>query len=213
MPLHAPRRATGRHADRQRRRRAAARIADDASGVTVGTIVIVEDVTARVQLEEQLQISEKMASIGLLAAGVAHEVNTPLTGISSFTQMLLEGADPRGSADAAAREDRAADVPRREDRQRPAQPVAAGVGGVGERSRVDLNIVIADVLALLEHQFEMHRIKVRRELSDAPAMVLGHGAQAAAGVPQSVPERQGRDAEGRLAVGHARGSTAARVDR
>ena len=35
-----------------------------------------------------------MASIGLLAAGVAHEVNTPLTGISSFTQMLLEGADP-----------------------------------------------------------------------------------------------------------------------
>ena len=69
--------------------------ASAAAGVTtIGTIVIVEDVTARVQLEEQLQISEKMASIGLLAAGVAHEVNTPLTGISSFTQMLLEGADP-----------------------------------------------------------------------------------------------------------------------
>jgi two-component system, NtrC family, sensor kinase len=56
---------------------------------------------ARVQLEEQLQISEKMASIGLLAAGVAHEVNTPLTGISSFTQMLLEGADPDDPEDAS----------------------------------------------------------------------------------------------------------------
>ena len=59
-----------------------------------GTIVIFEDITERTQLEEQLRISEKMASLGLLAAGVAHEVNTPLTGISSYTQMLLEGSDP-----------------------------------------------------------------------------------------------------------------------
>jgi len=61
---------------------------------TVGNIIIIEDVTERVHLEEQLQISDKMASVGLLAAGVAHEVNTPLTGISSFTQMLLSDADP-----------------------------------------------------------------------------------------------------------------------
>ena len=59
-------------------------------GAVVGTILLLENVTDRVRLEEQLQISEKMASIGLLAAGVAHEVNTPLTGISSYTQMLLE---------------------------------------------------------------------------------------------------------------------------
>ncbi len=63
-------------------------------GAVVGTILLLENVTDRVRLEEQLQISEKMASIGLLAAGVAHEVNTPLTGISSYTQMLLEKADP-----------------------------------------------------------------------------------------------------------------------
>src|SRR6185503_1768248 len=56
----------------------------------VGWILVIADVTDRASLEEQLRLSEKMAAIGLLAAGVAHEVNTPLTGISSFTQLLLE---------------------------------------------------------------------------------------------------------------------------
>src|SRR5499433_3275657 len=60
----------------------------DAQGQT-GALVVLEDVTARITLEEQLQQREKLSSIGLLAAGVAHEVNTPLTGVSSYTQMLL----------------------------------------------------------------------------------------------------------------------------
>jgi PAS domain S-box-containing protein len=54
-----------------------------------GALVVLEDVTSRVRLEEQLLQREKLSSIGLLAAGVAHEVNTPLTGVSSYTQMLL----------------------------------------------------------------------------------------------------------------------------
>ncbi len=140
---------------------------------TAGTIVILEDVTARVQLEEQLQISEKMASIGLLAAGVAHEVNTPLTGISSFTQMLLEGADPQDPRTRLLEK-----IERQTFRAAKivnglltlSRPAAAASG---DRSRIDINIVIADVLGLLEHQFEMHRIKVRRELCDGPVVVLG----------------------------------------
>ena len=119
---------------------------------TVGGIIIIEDVTERVHLEEQLQISDKMASIGLLAAGVAHEVNTPLTGISSFTQMLLEKADP---------EDPRTRLLEKIERQtfRAAKIVngllnlsrPSGPGAV-ERGPVDLNAVINDVLALLEHQ-------------------------------------------------------------
>ena len=59
------------------------------NGTVTGGVITIEDVTARVRLEEQLQQSDKLSSIGLLAAGVAHEVNTPLTGISSYTQMLM----------------------------------------------------------------------------------------------------------------------------
>jgi PAS domain S-box-containing protein len=62
---------------------------EDTARTLAGTLVVVEDVTDRVKLEEQLQQSDKLNSIGLLAAGVAHEVNTPLAGISSYTQMLL----------------------------------------------------------------------------------------------------------------------------
>jgi len=142
---------------------------DDA---VVGMLMIIEDITDRVQLEEQLQISEKMASIGLLAAGVAHEVNTPLTGISSFTQMLLEGADP--------------DDPRTmllEKIERQTFRAAKIVNGLlnlsrpgtasNERVEVDLNAVITDVFSLLEHQFEVASIKVRRELAPTMVSVLG----------------------------------------
>jgi PAS domain S-box-containing protein len=140
---------------------------------TTGTIIIVEDISARVQLEEQLQVSEKMASIGLLAAGVAHEVNTPLTGISSFTQMLLEGADP---------EDPRTRLLEKIERQtfRAAKIVNGllnlsrqNVPAGGDRAPVDVNAVINDVLGLLEHQLEVGRIKVRRELASPSPLVIG----------------------------------------
>ena len=140
-------------------------------GVTTGSIVVLQDISSRAQLEEQLQISEKMASIGLLAAGVAHEVNTPLTGISSYTQMLLEKADP---------DDPRTKVLEKIERQTfRAAKIVNGLLNLARPSQgeslqpVDMNAVINDVLSLLEHQFKTSSIKVRRELSPAPAIVQG----------------------------------------
>ena len=59
-------------------------------GDRIGRLIIFDDVTDRAELERRLVQADKLSSIGLLAAGVAHEVNTPLAVISTYAQMLAK---------------------------------------------------------------------------------------------------------------------------
>src|SRR5256885_515564 len=70
------------------------------SGERIGRLLLFDDVTQREHMEEQMSQTEKLTSLGLLAAGVAHEVNTPLAVISNYIQMLakqMPEEDPRHS--------------------------------------------------------------------------------------------------------------------
>ncbi len=90
----------------------------------IGRLIIVDDITERIELESQLSQAEKLSSIGLLAAGVAHEVNTPLAVISSYAQMLAKQVQRRREEVRAAGQDHAPDLPRLGDRQQPAELLA-----------------------------------------------------------------------------------------
>jgi two-component system, NtrC family, sensor kinase len=141
------------------------------SGERHGTVLILEDVTARVRLEEQLQHSEKMASIGLLAAGVAHEVNTPLTGISSYTQMLKEQVK--------AEDLRYPLLEKIEKQTFRAAKIINNLlnfarSSTAEFELVDVNKSVLEVLSLLEHQMDKARIRIVKELTEDLPEVRGN---------------------------------------
>ena len=131
----------------------------DGQGQT-GALVVLEDVTARISLEEQLQQREKLSSIGLLAAGVAHEVNTPLTGVSSYTQMLLAMLNENDPKHALLQKVRT-------QAERATNIVNnllnfSRTGSATEFAEVNVARVLDDTLQLLEPQLRRSQIEIVR---------------------------------------------------
>jgi PAS domain S-box-containing protein len=149
-----------------------ARLMREAGGVR-GAVIVGLDLRDRRALETQILRSQKLAAVGLLAAGIAHEINNPLSGVVGYSQLLLERPL---SVDVREKVEKIAQSGER------CRKIVEGVllfsrkQDGGDRRNVDLRALLDRVLSIGEYQWRMHNIRILREL-DEPACVFADADQ------------------------------------
>src|SRR5712692_3102286 len=137
----------------------------------IGRLIIFDDVTDRAELERRLVQADKLSSIGLLAAGVAHEVNTPLAVISTYAQML---------AKQVANDEQKSKLLEKIAKQtfRASEIVNSLLNfsrtSTTEFGEVSVNRVIQETLSLLEHQLQKAGLEVRSGLDPSTPTITGN---------------------------------------
>ena len=140
----------------------------------IGRLIIFDDVTDRDELERRLVQADKLSSIGLLAAGVAHEVNTPLAVISTYAQMLSKQVsedEPKAKLlDKIAKQTfRASEIVNSLLNFSRTSPT--------EFVKTDLNRVIRETSSLVDHQFQKAGVAVDLSLADNLPPVRGNSSK------------------------------------
>jgi PAS domain S-box-containing protein len=140
-----------------------AALIQDESAKPIGFVAVTEDITERRKMQEQLVITDRLASVGELAAGIAHELNNPLTGVVGFSQLLMEKEMPG---------DIKQDVQVvYQEAQRASQVVKNLLTFARKHSaakeRVNINEVIGKVLELRAYEQNLENIKVKARYDSA----------------------------------------------
>jgi two-component system, NtrC family, sensor histidine kinase PilS len=147
----------------------------DESGATTGRILIFQNLTLLKKLEGEVRLKEKMAAVGELAAGIAHEIRNPLASISGSVQ-ILKGSAPPGSS-----EQRLMGIVVQES-HRLSSILEDFLRYVRPRERaaepVDAPAALRDVLTLLQHSDEVSpRHHIATALDPASAIVVADAGQ------------------------------------
>jgi two-component system NtrC family sensor kinase len=140
------------------------------SGERIGRLLLFDDVTQRERMEEQMSQTEKLTSLGLLAAGVAHEVNTPLAVISNYIQMLakqMPEGDPRqGIIEKIVKQTfRASEIVN--------NLLNFSRTSATELADLDVNRVVEETLSLVAHPLKTSQIQVVKQLGPTLPAVRG----------------------------------------
>jgi PAS domain S-box-containing protein len=133
----------------------------DPEGLIQGVLGIARDITDTKKLEQQILNSEKLASVGKLAAGVAHEINNPLGGILNCLYNLR-----KGTLSPARQEEYVVSM---EDGLRRVQKIVRQLLDFSQQhepefSPTDVNAVVERVLVLTEHAFTANHIRLDKQL-------------------------------------------------
>jgi two-component system NtrC family sensor kinase len=142
-------------------------------GKIIGFSGVGRDITERRKIEEQLILTDRLASIGQLAAGIAHELNNPLTGVIGFSDLLLERDLPA---------DVKADLETVNQEAMRAVNIVKGLLAFAreqriEKAQIDINSIIEGVLQLRSYEQRVSNIEVDARFASALPPVMGNGAQ------------------------------------
>ncbi len=143
-------------------------------GSVTSIVVVMTDVTDSAMLQAQLVHAEKMAAVGQLVSGVAHEVNNPLTAILGFTDLLLENPDLPENA----RRDLKVIL---QEAQRTKQIVQNLLSFARQmppqRHPVQVNGILRRTVQLRAYDFHSHGVEVREQLDEALPEIIGDAHQ------------------------------------
>ncbi len=141
----------------------------DQSGEIAGCEGIGKDMTRIRNMTDQLINHEKMASVGRMAAGIAHEINTPLGIILGYTQLMMDDFNPESEGFENLR---IIERQTKTCRRIVADLLKFSRQSESVKTHIDLNEIIREVLSVTEHTLNIHRIQVVRNFAqDLPSII------------------------------------------